>query len=116
MMPRFRIAVGFGMLALSALAARADDTLKIAVGQRGSWDTSVSELGQKAGIFKRHGLELDLLFTQGAGETQQATISGSVDVGIGGGVMGVLGALTSLAIEESDGMSADVAAKLYTQI
>jgi NitT/TauT family transport system substrate-binding protein len=92
MMLRFRIAVGFGMLALSALAARADDTLKIAVGQRGSWDTSVSELGHKAGIFKQHGLALDLLFTQGAGETQQATISGSVDVGIGGGVMGVLGA------------------------
>jgi NitT/TauT family transport system substrate-binding protein len=92
MMLRFRIAFGFGMLALSTLAARADDTLKIAVGQRGSWDTSVSELGQKAGIFKQHGLALDLLFTQGAGETQQATISGSVDVGIGGGVMGVLGA------------------------
>ena len=84
--------VGLGVLAASTLAATADDTLKIAVGQRGSWDTSVSELGQKAGIFKKHGLELDLLFTQGAGETQQATISGSVDVGIGGGVMGVLGA------------------------
>jgi ABC-type nitrate/sulfonate/bicarbonate transport system substrate-binding protein len=85
-------ALGLGILAVSTLAARADDTLKVAVGQRGSWDTSVSELGQKAGIFKRHGLALDLLFTQGAGETQQATISGSVDVGIGGGVMGVLGA------------------------
>jgi NitT/TauT family transport system substrate-binding protein len=85
-------AVCCGILALSALAARADDTLKVAVGQRGSWDTAVSELGQKAGIFKKHGLDLDLLFTQGAGETQQATISGSVDIGIGGGVMGVLGA------------------------
>ncbi len=94
MTPRFRnpAVFGLGILALSTLAVRADDTLKIAVGQRGSWDTSVSELGQKAGIFKKHGLDLDLLFTQGAGETQQATISGSVDVGIGGGVMGVLGA------------------------
>jgi NitT/TauT family transport system substrate-binding protein len=89
---RLAAAAGFGILAASTLAASADDTLKIAVGQRGSWDTSVSELGQKAGIFKKHGLDLDLLFTQGAGETQQATISGSVDIGIGGGVMGVLGA------------------------
>src|ERR1700730_11991084 len=91
-MPRFRTAaaVGVGLLAISALAARADDTLKVAVGQRGSWDTSVSELGQKAGIFKKHGLDLDLLFTQGAGETQQATISGSVDIGIGRRVIGVL--------------------------
>jgi NitT/TauT family transport system substrate-binding protein len=89
---RFAIAVGLGVLAASSAAALADDTLKVAVGQRGSWDTSVSELGQNAGIFKKHGLDLDLLFTQGAGETQQATISGSVDIGIGGGVMGVLGA------------------------
>jgi NitT/TauT family transport system substrate-binding protein len=91
-MLRVRIAAAAAILGVSTLAASADDTLKIAVGQRGSWDTSVSELGQKAGIFKKHGLALDLLFTQGAGETQQATISGSVDVGIGGGVMGVLGA------------------------
>jgi NitT/TauT family transport system substrate-binding protein len=84
-------AIGLGAQAATP-SARADGTLKVAVGQRGSWDTSVSELGQKAGIFKKHGLDLDLLFTQGAGETQQATISGSVDIGIGGGVMGVLGA------------------------
>jgi NitT/TauT family transport system substrate-binding protein len=91
---RFRVAVAvsLGVLAISSAAARADETLKVAVGQRGSWDTSVSELGQKAGIFKKQGLDLDLLFTQGAGETQQATISGSVDIGIGGGMMGVLGA------------------------
>jgi NitT/TauT family transport system substrate-binding protein len=68
----------------------ADDTLKLAVGQRGNWDTSVSELGQRAGIFKKHGLVLELVYTQGAGETQQAVISGSVDIGIAAGVMGVL--------------------------
>src|SRR5215472_2341420 len=89
---RVAVAISLGVLASSSAAALADDTLKVAVGQRGSWDTSVSELGQKAGIFKKHGLDLDLLFTQGAGETQQATISGSVDIGIGGGMMGVLGA------------------------
>ena len=41
--------------ALAALAlfgadvAKAEDTLKLAVGQRGNWDTSVSEIGQRAG-------------------------------------------------------------------
>jgi len=73
-------------------AARAEDTVKLAVGQRGNWDTSVSEIGQRAGIFKKHGLVLELVYTQGAGETQQAVISGSVDLGIAAGVMGVLGA------------------------
>jgi NitT/TauT family transport system substrate-binding protein len=84
-------------LAASALiaathVASAEDTVKLAVGQRGNWDTSVSEIGQRAGIFKQHGLTLDIVYTQGAGETQQAVISGGVDLGVAAGVMGVLGA------------------------
>ena len=43
--------------------AAAEDMLKIAIPQRGTWDTSISEIGQKAGIFKKHGLNLNLLFT-----------------------------------------------------
>ena len=73
-------------------AALAQDKLKLAVGQRGLWDTSVSEIGQRAGIFKKHNLELEILWTQGAGETQQAVISGSADLGIAAGIMGVLSA------------------------
>jgi NitT/TauT family transport system substrate-binding protein len=52
----------------------------------------VSEIGHRAGIFRKHGLVLDLLYTQGAGETQQAVIAGSVDIGVGVGIMGVLSA------------------------
>ncbi len=86
-----------GALALAALVgavstASAEDTLKLAIGQRGNWDTSVSEIGQRAGIFKKHGLNLEIVYTNGAGETQQAVISGSVDIGVAAGVMGVLGA------------------------
>jgi NitT/TauT family transport system substrate-binding protein len=81
-------------LALLGSAARAEDTVKLAIGQRGNWDTSVSEIGQRAGIFKKYGLTLDIVYTQGAGETQQAVISGSVDIGVAAGVMGVLGAFS----------------------
>src|SRR5215510_3507068 len=77
---------------LFASSAQAQDTVKLAVGQRGNWDTSVSEIGQRAGIFKKHGLTLEIVYTQGAGETQQAVISGSVNLGVAAGVMGVLGA------------------------
>ncbi len=66
--------------------------MRLAVGQRGLWDTAISELGQRAGIFKKHGLTLEILYTQGAGETQQAVISGSVEIGVGVGIMGVLSA------------------------
>src|SRR5436853_7808781 len=88
------IAGALALALLGAAPASADDTVKLAVGQRGNWDTSVSEIGQRAGIFKKHGLALELVYTQGAGETQQAAISGSVDLGIAAGVMGVLGAFS----------------------
>jgi len=79
-----------------ALAAPAfgQDTLKLAIGQRGNWDTSVAEVGQRIGIFKKHNLVLELLYTQGGGETQQAVISGSVDIGVAAGVMGVMSAFS----------------------
>src|SRR5258708_3837299 len=41
--------------------ATAQDALKVAIGQRGGWEQCVSELGQNAGIFKKHGLALELL-------------------------------------------------------
>jgi NitT/TauT family transport system substrate-binding protein len=79
-------------LTLLGSAASAQETLKLAIGQRGNWDTSVSEIGQRAGIFKKHGLVLELLYTQGGGETQQAVISGSVEIGVAAGIMGVISA------------------------
>jgi NitT/TauT family transport system substrate-binding protein len=76
----------------AAPPASAQDALKVAVGQHGNWNTSVPELGQRAGIFKKHGLTLEILYTQGSGETQQAVISNSVDIGTSIGVMGALSA------------------------
>src|SRR5919112_3934240 len=73
-------------------SASAQETLKLAVGARGNWDTVIPEIGQRAGIFKKHGLTLDLLYTQGGGETLQAIISGSVDIGIAAGTPAVMSA------------------------
>ena len=56
---------------LLAGGAQADDNLKIAIGQRCGWEQSVSELGQNKGLFKKHGLTLELLSTQGSAETLQ---------------------------------------------
>ena len=81
-------------LVLLHTAAATEDALKIAVGQRGGWEQCVSELGQNAGIFKKHGLALEVLYTQGSGETIQVLLSGSVDVGIGPGTHAVFGAFS----------------------
>jgi len=82
------------MLVAVATAASAQDALKFAVGQRGNWDTSITEIGQRAGIFKKHGLVVEIVYTQGSGETQQAVISGSVDIGASIGMMGALSAFS----------------------
>lgn len=93
--------------------ALSQDKLKLAVGQRGNWDTSVSEIGQRAGIFKKHGLELEIVYTQGAGETLQATISGSVDIGVAAGIMGVLSAYSKGAPVRIIGAETTGASDLY---
>ena len=81
------LACALASLTLLTATASAHDKVKLAIGQRGNWDTSVSEVGQLAGIFGKHGIELEIIYTNGAGETQQAVISGSVDIGIAAGVM-----------------------------
>ena len=78
--------------ALLATPARAADAVKVAVGQRGAWDTSVCAFGDRMGFFRDAGLTLDLLFTDGGTETLQAVISGGVDVGVGAGMLAILGA------------------------
>jgi NitT/TauT family transport system substrate-binding protein len=87
-----RFAAALAATLASFSSASAQETLKLAVGARGNWDTVVPEIGQRAGIFKKHGLILDLLYTQGGGETLQAVISGSVDIGIAAGTPGVMAA------------------------
>jgi len=77
-------------LALSVGPASAEDQLRVAIGQINNWENQAPTLGQDAGIFKKHGLVLENTGTQGAGETIQAVISGSADIGAGVGVAGVM--------------------------
>ena len=98
---------------LFANVATAQDTLKLATGQRGNWDTSIGEVGQRAGIFKKHGIVLEILYTQGAGETQQAVLSGSVDIGVATGIMGALSAFSKGAPIRIIGAETTGAGDLY---
>jgi NitT/TauT family transport system substrate-binding protein len=79
-------------LALSAGAATGSDTLKVTIGQRGNWDSAVVHLGTKAGIFQKHGIDADVIYTSGSGETLQPVIAGSVDLGIAVGTLGAIAA------------------------
>jgi len=86
--------VGVVVAALSLIhhGAIAQDQLKLAVGARGVGETFVPELGQNAGIFKKHGLALDIFYTQGGGETIQVVISNAAHIGVAIGFLGTIGA------------------------
>ncbi|MBX9773874.1 MAG: ABC transporter substrate-binding protein [Xanthobacteraceae bacterium] len=92
----FRIAAAALAAAVSVCAERAvaQDSFKLAMGQKDNWENQAPALGQRMGFFKAKGLTLDILGTQGGGETLQAVISGSVDIGIGVGTIGAMGAFS----------------------
>jgi NitT/TauT family transport system substrate-binding protein len=71
--------------------ASAEDTLKIAEPQKGAWDAGVAEIGQRGGIFKKHGLNLDILYTAAGPESIQAMIGGSIDISVASGISAALG-------------------------
>ena len=105
--------VAFLAFGTSSPMVQAQDTLKVAAGQRGNWDTTIAEVGQRGGIFKKQGLTLEILYTQGGGETQQAVISGSVDIGVAPGIMGVLSAFAKGAPVRIIGAATTGASDLY---
>ncbi|ARQ00618.1 ABC transporter substrate-binding protein [Pseudorhodoplanes sinuspersici] len=83
--------IGAAILATLANApAFAQDALKIAIGQINNWENQPPTLGQDAGIFAKQNLKVEAVGTAGAGETIQAVISGSADLGAGVGVAGAM--------------------------
>ncbi len=89
-----QLALGVAAAVAFAAPASAQDQLKVAIGQINNWENQAPTLGQDAGIFKKHNLVLENVGTAGAGETMQAVISGSADIGAGVGVAGVMRAFS----------------------
>ena len=94
-----RLTLTFALVALAATPALllttpawSADQLKATIGQKGNWDTAVIELGTRAGIFKKHDLEVETIYTSGSGETLQPVISGAVDAGLAVGTLGAMAA------------------------
>src|SRR5262249_45377048 len=70
--------------------AWSQETLKVAIPQRGAWDAGVAELGQRGGIFKKHGLDLEILYVQAGPESIQAGVGG-MDIATAAGVSAAVG-------------------------
>ena len=71
--------------------APSQETLKVVIPQRGAWDAGVAELGERGGIFKKHGLKLEILYAQAGPESIQALIGGSMDIATAAGVSASVG-------------------------
>src|SRR5215468_9257558 len=88
------VALAAATLLSAASPASAQDKLKLTIGQRGNWDTSIAQLGSKAGIFKKHGIAVEMVYTAGSGETLQPVIAGAVDAGVAVGTIGAIAAFS----------------------
>ena len=85
------IALGAFAMAAGTGSAWSQETLKVAIPQRGAWDAGVAELGQRGGLFKKHGLNLEILYVQAGPESIQAVIGGSMDIATAAGVSAAVG-------------------------
>src|SRR5882672_12165944 len=79
------------IIAGAGVSARSEETLKVAIPQRGAWDAGVAELGLRGGVFKKHGLNLEILYVQAGPESIQALIGGSIDIAAASGVSAAVG-------------------------
>src|SRR6185437_12958534 len=80
------------VMMIPAGAAQANEKLKVAIPQKGFWDSSWVEFGEAAGFFKEAGLEVEAFYTEGGAQTIATVASGSVDIAMSNGILGAIGA------------------------
>jgi NitT/TauT family transport system substrate-binding protein len=85
------IAAGSAMATIPGAKAQTQ-TLKVAVAQRGFWNSSFVDFAQHQGFFKQEGLEIEILYTEGGASTLLPVVSGSIDVAMTNGTLGVIAA------------------------
>ncbi len=86
--------IGTIAAAISAICAGSAtaETLKVAVAQRGFWNSSFIEFGLQQGFFKQEGLDIEILYTEGGASTLTPVIAGSLDIAMTNGTLGAIAA------------------------
>jgi NitT/TauT family transport system substrate-binding protein len=80
------------LLAAASIEGAAAETLKVAVAQRGFWNSTFIDVGLKQGYFKEAGLDIEILYTEGGASTLTPVIAGSIDIAMTNGILGVVAA------------------------
>jgi len=76
--------VALGLALAFATGAQAADTIKIGKAVQDVWHYTPADVGIAEGIFAKQGLEVDISILSGGAKLQQALLSGSIDIGLGG--------------------------------
>jgi NitT/TauT family transport system substrate-binding protein len=84
------IMAALALLIAAVSSSLAAEKLKVAVPQKGFWDSSWVEFGEAAGFFKQAGLEIEVFYTEGGAQTIATVVSGSVDIAMSNGILGAL--------------------------
>src|SRR5262249_12751458 len=86
------VAALIGLAAVAGAQTAIAETLKVAVAQRGFWNSTFIDVGLKQGYFKDVGLDIDILYTEGGASTLTPVIAGSIDIAMTNGTLGVVAA------------------------
>jgi NitT/TauT family transport system substrate-binding protein len=89
---RGTIALLLGVIAALTTGSAMAETLKVAVAQRGFWNSSFIEYALQQGFFKQEGLEIEILYTEGGASTLMPVVAGSIDIAMTNGTLGVIAA------------------------
>lgn len=83
--------LALGLAASPALAQQLK--IKVAAPHPTIMPSTFAKIAQDLGFFKRENVDVELLWTAGGADAQQATISGSVDLAVQTGLSGILAAI-----------------------
>jgi NitT/TauT family transport system substrate-binding protein len=89
---RLRLVALAGVLLAATVTTAFAEKLKVAVPQRGFWNSEFVEMAEHAGFFKKAGLEVEIFWTSGGSETLQTVMTGSADIAMATGTLGVVAA------------------------
>src|SRR5437763_17084887 len=85
---RRTILAALAMLMAGTSASFAVEKLKVAIPQRGLWDSTWVEFGEAAGFFKDAGVEVEVFYTKGGAQTIATVASGCVVIAMSNGILG----------------------------
>lgn len=72
--------------------ARAAEGVRVAVPDRGAWNTSFTELGRQQGLFQEQNLDVEIIHVADEASLEKALISGEADIAVAAGFPDIVAA------------------------